>query len=390
MLEFELWWLLVIPLFFGLGWLAARIDMRAVILSARKLPTDYFKGLSALVDGDTAEASRRLTEVARQEPDVLELQVSVGKLYRRRGENDLAIRLHQQLLASSDLPEQHRDLIQLELAEDFQRAGLVDRAEEILLPLSQRAGVADRARSRLLDLFQQERDWARAIQIAGELRNDITHYQRELAQFHCELAQTALIKSDLASAGQEVAAALAANRRCPRAYLLQGDVSLASGDTEGAIAAWQSLEIHQPDYLAHVAERLVDAYEREQRPAEAVKLLRGWLATYPQLDMIDLVYSSVAQLQGDQEGLAFLRDAVHGAPSLAGMAKLIDAQFATLNPAARQDAELARELMLNHARRLRVYRCQHCNFRSKTFFWRCPACGEWESFTPNRSEALAV
>ena len=73
-----------------------------------------------------------------------------------------------------------------------------------------------------------------------------------------------------------------------------------------------------------------------------------------------------------------------------GMAKLIDAQFATLNPAARQDAELARELMLNHARRLRVYRCQHCNFRSKTFFWRCPACGEWESFTPNRSEALAV
>jgi lipopolysaccharide biosynthesis regulator YciM len=106
--------------------------------------------------------------------------------------------------------------------------------------------------------------------------------------------------------------------------------------------------------------------------------------------MVDLVYSSVAQLQGDQEGLAFLRDAVHGAPSLAGMAKLIDAQFATLNPAARQDAELARELMLNHARRLRVYRCQHCNFRSKTFFWRCPACGEWESFTPNRSEALAV
>lgn len=148
MLEFELWWLLVIPLFFGLGWLAARIDMRAVILSARKLPTDYFKGLSALVDGDSAEASRRLTEVARQEPDVLELQVSVGKLYRRRGENDLAIRLHQQLLASADLPEQHRDLIQLELAEDFQRAGLVDRAEEILLPLSQRAGVADRARSR--------------------------------------------------------------------------------------------------------------------------------------------------------------------------------------------------------------------------------------------------
>lgn len=134
----------------------------------------------------------------------------------------------------------------------------------------------------------------------------------------------------------------------------------------------------------------MDAYEREQRPAEAVKLLRGWLATYPQLDMVDLVYSSVAQLQGDQEGLAFLRDAVHGAPSLAGMAKLIDAQFATLNPAARQDAELARELMLNHARRLRVYRCQHCNFRSKTFFWRCPACGEWESFTPNRSEALAV
>ena len=390
MVDFELWWLLIFPLFFALGWLAARIDMRAVSAGARKLPTNYFRGLAALVDDDTSEASRRLAEVARQEPGALDLQIALGKLYRRRGENDLAIRLHQGLLENPDLPEPAHDQIRLELADDFQRAGLVDRAEEILTQLTDRPAVASLARSRLLALYQQERDWDRAITLAKTLRNDATQFQRELAEFHCELAQAALFKSDLEQARKEVAAAFAANRRCPRAYLLNGDILLTAGDTEGAISAWQSLENQQPEYLTLVAERVLGAYDALGRTADGIKLVRGWLETYPQLDLADLLYPRVAQHGGEREGLSFLRDAVHGYPSLAGIAKLIDAKFGSMDPATRQDAELAREVVLSHAKRLRVHRCQHCNFRSKTFFWKCPACGEWESLTPNRSESLSV
>ena len=390
MQEFELWWLLVFPVFFGLGWLAARIDMREVLASARAVPASYFKGLTALVDADDNEAVRRLAEVARTQPKAVELQVALGKLYRRRGENDLAIRLHQQLLAEPDLTEPQRDSVNLELAEDFLKAGLVDRAEEILAKLAQASGVGQTARQRLLDIYQQERDWPRAIALASELRSEATSFQRELAEYHCELAQTALIKSDLATARAETEQAFAANRRCPRASLIAGDIELADGKPDAAITAWQAIEAQNPEYLTLAAERLLDAYERLGKLADGVKLLRGWLASYPQLDLVDLLYPRVAQLSGDAEGLAFLRDTIHANPSLGGMAKLIDARFASLTPDSRQDAELARELMLSYSRRLHVHRCKRCNFRSKTFFWHCPACGEWESFTPNRSETASA
>jgi lipopolysaccharide biosynthesis regulator YciM len=123
------------PAFFGLGWLAARVDMRTVLKQAKSVPTGFFRGLDALVDDKTDIAAQSLAEVSRQQGSAPELQLTLGKLYRKRGENDRAIRLHQRMLESSDLPAEQRDIVRNELAQDFRKAGLVDRAEEILLKL---------------------------------------------------------------------------------------------------------------------------------------------------------------------------------------------------------------------------------------------------------------
>ncbi|BEV71831.1 MULTISPECIES: lipopolysaccharide assembly protein LapB [unclassified Paludibacterium] len=385
-MELDLWWLLLLPVFFSLGWLAARVDMRTVLKQARQVPAGFFRGLDALVEDKTDVAARALAEVAReQQQSGLELQLTLGKLYRKRGENDRAIRLHQRLLDSSDLPVEQRDKVRFELAQDFRKAGLVDRAEEILLKLlGGNMGLA--ARRQLLDIYQQDRDWQKAIETARELQSDVHSFQHEVAQFHCELAQGELYKSHYGTAREHALEALKINRKCVRASLLLGDIEFAEGQTEAAIAAWQGIEKQNYEYLSMAAERLFDAYEKLGRPQEGIALLRGYQKTFPQLDMTDMLYQKLCSFGNEAQALESVREAVQARPSLSGVYRLIEAQMDALSPEGRMDAEVARALIAKHAQRLSVHTCRCCNFRSRAFFWHCPACGEWESFTANRSE----
>ncbi|QBJ78921.1 MULTISPECIES: lipopolysaccharide assembly protein LapB [Aquitalea] len=384
-MELDLWWLLLLPAFFGLGWLAARVDMRTVLKQAKSVPTGFFRGLDALVDDKTDIAAQSLAEVSRQQGSAPELQLTLGKLYRKRGENDRAIRLHQRMLESSDLPAEQRDIVRNELAQDFRKAGLVDRAEEILLKLLN-GNMTLAARRQLLDIYQQDRDWYKAIETARELRSDAHSFQHEVAQFYCELAQGELYRSNYLAARELVAEAMQVNRKCVRASLILGDIEFAEGKIEAAIAAWQHIEKQNAEYLSMAAERLFDAYEKLDKPQEGIALLQGYQKTFPQLEMTDLLYQKLSAYEGEERALEVARQAVHARPSLMGVYRLIEAQMDELSPEGRMDAEVARALIQKHAARLTVHRCKCCNFRSRAFFWHCPACGEWESFTPNRSE----
>ena len=385
-MDIELWWLLLFPAFFGLGWLAARVDMRAVLKQAREVPAGFYTGLDALVDDKTDIAARSLAEVARAHPHALEVQLSLGKLYRRRGENDRAIRLHQQVMTLPDLNREQKSLVRFELAQDFHKAGLVDRAEEILVKLLDSPTMGRAARELLLTIYQQDRDWEKAVSVARELRSDAHSFQHEVAQFFCEQAQGALYQSDYEKARQYVAEAFAANRKCVRASILLGDIETAQGHHEAAIAAWQAVEKQHYEYLAMVAERLFDAYEALGKPQEGIALLRGYQRTFSQLELTDLLYQKIATYEGEAKALEAAREAVHARPSLLGVYRLVESQMDELSTEGRMDAEVARSLIMKHAQRLTVHRCKCCNFRSRAFFWHCPACGEWESFTPNRSE----
>jgi lipopolysaccharide biosynthesis regulator YciM len=175
------------------------------------------------------------------------------------------------------------------------------------------------------------------------------------------------------------------NRKCVRASLILGDIEFAEGKIEAAIAAWQHIEKQNAEYLSMAAERLFDAYEKLDKPQEGIALLQGYQKTFPQLELTDLLYQKLSAYEGEER-------AGSGTPVRAcppqpdGVYRLIEAQMDELSPEGRMDAEVARALIQKHAARLTVHRCKCCNFRSRAFFWHCPACGEWESFTPNRSE----
>jgi lipopolysaccharide biosynthesis regulator YciM len=173
-----------------------------------------------------------------------------------------------------------------------------------------------------------------------------------------------------------------------RASLILGDIEFAEGHLDEAIVAWIGIEKQNFEYLTMAAERLFDTYEKQGRPGEGIALLRGYQTTFPQLEMTDLVYQKLCAYEGKQKALESVREAVQARPSLTGVYRLIEAQMDALSPDGRMDAELARTVVAKHAQRLSVHRCKCCNFRSSAFFWHCPACGEWESFTPNRTESF--
>src|SRR3954464_13257384 len=166
-MEFEYWWLLGFPLFYAFGWMAARIDIRHLLRESRALPSSYFKGLNFLLNEQPDKAIEAFIEVVKVDPETIELHFALGSLFRRRGEYDRAIRMHQNLLERAGLGAEQKLLALSELGEDYLKAGILDRAEEVFQKLEKTS--SSKARIHLLEIYEQEKDWARAIEMAKRL-----------------------------------------------------------------------------------------------------------------------------------------------------------------------------------------------------------------------------
>src|SRR5438270_8576521 len=238
-MEFETWWLLAIPVFFGLGWIAARVDIHQLLSESRSLPRGYFKGLNFLLNEQPDKAIDAFIEVVKLDPETVELHFALGNLFRRRGETERAIRVHQNLLARPDLPLEHQMHAQYELGQDYLKAGLLDRAEESFNKLVD-TQYSVQARRAVLEIYQREKEWTRAIDAARALQESgAGGRQTEIAQFYCELAQDELVHTHPDAAMAELEKAWAADRKNVRATMLMGDAYLAKGDIENALLTWR-------------------------------------------------------------------------------------------------------------------------------------------------------
>lgn len=385
-MEVQFWWLLALPLFFGLGWLAARIDIRQVVHESRSLPRSYLNGLNFLLNEQPDKAIDAFLEAVKVDPHTVELHFALGSLFRRRGETDRAIRMHQSLVDREDLSEEQRLQALVELGEDFLKAGLLDRAEAVFLRLRE-TRFDDVALRNLLEIYQQEKDWAKAIEIARALPDhESVLWRTEVANFHCELATSALADSRLEEARRQVEAALGINRACVRASQVLGDILVAEGRDEEALEAWKRVESQNPVYLALVAERVMEVYRRLGRAEQGHTLLRSWLERHPSLDLLDAVFHRELEKSGARAAYDLVREELERNPTLLGLDKLLEAALLTAPAEQRTDIELVKQLIHGHTRRVARYRCEACGFKARQFQWRCPACGGWETYPPRRTE----
>ena len=378
----------LLPLFFALGWTAARIDLRALLKLAKSVPTGFYSSFNALLEGEKGEASRYLAEAADtagEHQNTYELNMTLGRLYRENGESDKAITLHQSLASWPDTVGERRTRALYELGLDYQKAGLVDRAEQIFSDLAD-SGAAKDAGEVLLAIYEQDRDWEKAILTADKLANDKQTRQFEIAQFHCELAQAALFRSDFAQARKHVDAALEANKKCARANIIAGDIEKQQKNYEQAIAAYSAVEQQNFNYLGMVGERIYECYEALGRAEDGLNVLIGHSKTFPQLDLVNLIYDKALPLLGEDKANQTALELVRGKPDLSGVYRLVGLQMSNLPPEWKADADMIRTVIGQQIQKSLMYRCHHCGFKSQVFFWHCPACNKWETLSPNKVE----
>ena len=386
-MDFELWWLLPIPaLFFGLGWVAARIDIKHLLRESRALPLSYFRGLNFLLNEQPDKAIESFIEVVKVDPQTVDLHFALGSLFRRQGEIDRATRMHQNLLDRPDLPAEKRQAAVFELAQDFHRAGLLDRAEELFTKLDGSA-FEHASLGFLISIYEQEKDWTKAIAVTRRMEAIAKRpYFREIAHYYCEIAQAALVKPDVTAARANLDSALAEYKACARATMLLGDLELQQGNLSTAVDAWQRIESQNPAFLSLVAERLADAYRRMGSSAQALRVLNAYQRDYPSFDLLNTVFTLTLAEEGPAAAGVLIKDELARNPTLLGLDRLLEAQLLAAPAERRHDLELVKQLVGQHIKRLGMYKCDHCGFRARQYYWRCPGCGKWETYSPRRTE----
>jgi lipopolysaccharide biosynthesis regulator YciM len=389
-MEFEIWWLLGIPVFFALGWIAARVDVKQLVSESRSLPRGYFKGLNFLLNEQPDKAIDAFIEIVQLDPETAEMHFALGNLFRRRGETERAIRVHQNLLSRPDLPIEQQVHAQYELGMDYLKAGLLDRAEETFnLLVDTQYGV--QARRALLEIFQREKEWRRAITAAEGLQESGAGAQhKEIAQFYCELAQDALVHMQPADAMQLLDKALQADRKSVRATMLYGDAQTAQGDVEGALKTWRRVEQQSVPHVALVAARLMDGYRKVNRAQEGVNLLRSYLAEASSIDLIEVVFKAVIELNGVDAAKQLVVEELRRNPTLLGLDKLLEARLMDAPANVWEELSMVKNLVHGYTQKLARYQCSHCGFKARQYYWQCPGCSKWETYPPRRTEELNV
>jgi lipopolysaccharide assembly protein B len=389
-MEFEPWMLLVFPLFFGLGWMAARIDIKELITESSALPRSYFQGLNFLLNEQQDQAIEAFIEVVKVDPQTVELHFALGSLFRRRGEVDRAIRMHLNLVERADLEEDRKQQALFELAQDYLKAGILDRAETAFQEL-RGTPYEKESLDFLLEIYQKEKDWLKAVDISQRLAALTGEpHGKEAAFFFCELAASELAKKQTDAAVVHLEQALGINPNSVRASIMLGDIELAAGGAGHAIEIWKRVEQQDAQYLPLVAERILQAYRQSGDESTGVALLQAWLQKYPSLDLMNVLFDVLVQRSGAEAAYQMVRSELQRNPTLLGLDKLLEARLLDIAGERRADLEMVKSLIHDRTRGLAMYRCSHCGFKARQFYWHCPACHSWESYSPKRSEENGV
>ena len=379
-MDFDLQWLLLaLPIAFALGWIGSRMDVRQWKREQKNSPKAYYDGLNLLLNEQQDKAIDAFIEAMQSDPDTTELHFALGNLFRRRGEFERAVRVHQHLMQRADLPSADRARAQHALAQDFMKAGLFDRAEEayhnlIGTPFDSEARLA------LLQLHERSRDWRAAVDDATQLEKIGTgSFASRIAHHWCELALEADERGDAAGAEAALARAREVGPNSPRPWIEAGQRLARAGQHASAVATWNELRRRHPGAFALVAH---DHAKSAQAAGLAGETLATLLTLYTQQPSMDLL-RAIDTLDADPA-----RQRQRHADYLALQPTLSAAALALRDAPADSQQAAAIAAVEQAARPLQRHRCAACGFEAQRYFWQCPGCLSWDSYPAQRVEDM--
>ena len=389
-MELDLTWILLgLPTAFALGWIASRLDLRQMRIANRQAPRAYFKGLNHLLNEQQDQAIDAFIEAVQNDPDTSELHFALGNLFRRRGEYDRAVRVHEHLLSRADISQADRQRAQHGLALDYLKAGLLDRAEEALRKLE---GTSYEGQARLarMAIYERSREWPEAAAVARLLeKSGEADFGIRLAHYQCEQAREAVQKGDSAKALETLAQALQEHPRAARPRLLMGQLQLSQSMAPAACDTLSVLFEHNDMAAPLAAASFAQAALACGQASSASALLQAHYQRQPCIDVLDAITTLETQnpqsaSMGEAATLQRYLDHLQNHPSMLAASRW-------LNGAQNKVCELpspVKKTLENATKPLARYRCAACGFEAKEHFWHCPGCQSWDSYPPRRVEEL--
>jgi lipopolysaccharide biosynthesis regulator YciM len=377
---------LLLPVAAASGWWVAKRSVRSEAARLRQGDMDpaYFRGLNYLVNEQPDKAIDVFVRMLEVNSETVELHLALGNLFRRRGETDRAIRIHQNLIARPTLSRPQRAQALLELGQDYLRAGLLDRAEGLFNELVEMDQLVKPALRNLTVIFQHEKDWEKCLEATRKLEKLGDRQRRhDEAHYYCELAKDAEAGGDPGAAQRLLRQAEQADPGNLRTLLMRGELAFGRQDFREALDFFREVETRHPAYAGEVIEQLARCYEVLGLGGEWQNHLREQYARHPSWVLVVAIAEDLRRTRDEAAAIGFVSDHLARKPSLRGLAYLIELHMAGQGEDDGADSTaLLNQLAQQLVRDMPAYQCHRCGFSARTLHWQCPGCRSWGTMDP--------
>lgn len=378
-------WPLLLPAAAWSGWLVAtKRDKPHQKNISNRLSKEYVVGLNYLLNEQPDEAVDVFIRLLEVDSDTVETHLALGSLFRRRGEVDRAIRIHQNLIARPQLCLEDKKDALLALGQDYMSAGLFDRAERIFLEVVELGGRTEhRSLHELLAIYQQEKSWHKALEIVKKLSyRSGQSFHQQIAHYHCEIASEQFRANQFDLASQSLQQALSVDKLSVRASLLQADINIRQGNYKLAIRALRRVACQDSNFVSETVESLVLCYQSINAMPECINYLKQRLSEKPRASMLFVIADYMAEHEGKDMAIDFVASQLQQYPSIRGISRLIYWHLDNAQGKVKDKLQMLYNITSKFLENKPIYRCGHCGFGGKHLHWLCPSCKQWGSTMP--------
>ncbi|MCW8853408.1 MAG: lipopolysaccharide assembly protein LapB [Gammaproteobacteria bacterium] len=371
-------WVVLILLGFILGWLLAKRRNKKTRRQLR-FSSDYFQGLNYLLNDEQDKAIEVFLQLVESDWQTIDTHLTLGSIFRRKGEIDKAIKLHQSLLARPSLPSEYKVRVLLELGRDYQLAGWLDRAEGLFNEVLKDSDYTEEALTHLMDIYQQEHEWEEAITVAKRYQRAAkNNLKTVIAQFYCELSDQEYSKGDLKESEALAVQGLSMDENCVRASIILGKLAIQRGRYKKAIRFFKQVEFQDVVYLPLVVIHLIECYKNQSNLRSLISYLRSLDEKYDCVSLTPVIVDLINEVYDTSSAIEYLSVQMKLKPSLDGIQKMLEINLSSIDVQENYIKEVIDQLMLDQS----GYQCSKCGYTAKTLYWLCPSCHTWSGMKP--------
>ena len=369
-----------LPLVGIAGWYLAKYHDWQSSTKSAECGSAYYKSINYLLNEQPDKAIEVFIQMLEIDSETVETHLALGNLFRRRGEVDRAIRIHQNLIARANLSDEQRNQALLELGQDYMKAGLFDRAESLFLELIDINAHCETALKFLVAIYQQEKEWGKAISTAERLQDQSKESMKvEIAHYYCELAEE---EGQVDQAQSLLQKAMDYDEKCVRASIMLGNLYMARSDYQQAIQSFSTVHQQDSDFCPQVLPRLMECHEHYNGVKEMMSYLEKILKDHFSIPLMLMLADLIRAEEGDKKAIEFLASQLRIHPSIQGLEQLVAFSLKQSNEAEQETLEILHDLMQKLLYNRPNYQCQACGFEGKSLHWQCPRCKSWAQVKP--------